>query len=29
MLLSPGAFFLIALFIWAVRTWKPEQRETE
>lgn len=27
MVLSPGAFFLIALFIWAVRTWKPEQQE--
>ena len=27
MVLSPGAFFLIALFIWAVRTWKPEQVE--
>ena len=27
MLLAPGAFFLIALFIWAVRTWKPNQVE--
>lgn len=27
MVLSPGAFFLISLFIWAVRTWKPEQQE--
>jgi len=27
MLLSPGAFFLIGLFIWALRTWKPEQVE--
>lgn len=27
MVLSPGAFFLIAFFIWAVRTWKPEQVE--
>lgn len=27
MVLSPGAFFLIATFIWAVRTWKPEQQE--
>lgn len=27
MVLSPGAFFLIAVFIWAVRTWKPEQQE--
>ncbi len=25
MLLSPSAFFLIGLFIWALRTWKPEQ----
>ena len=25
MVLSPGAFFLIALFIWLVRTYKPEQ----
>ncbi|MEZ5331999.1 MAG: NADH:ubiquinone reductase (Na(+)-transporting) subunit D [Thermoanaerobaculia bacterium] len=29
MLLSPGAFFLIGLFIWALRTWKPEQQEEE
>ncbi|MBL7644623.1 MAG: NADH:ubiquinone reductase (Na(+)-transporting) subunit D [Candidatus Hydrogenedentes bacterium] len=27
MVLSPGAFFLIATFIWIVRTWKPEQQE--
>jgi Na+-transporting NADH:ubiquinone oxidoreductase subunit D len=27
MVLSPGAFFLIGLFIWALRTWKPEQIE--
>ncbi len=27
MVLSPGAFFLIGLFIWAIRTWKPEQIE--
>ena len=27
MVLSPGAFFLIGFFIWAVRTWKPEQQE--
>jgi Na+-transporting NADH:ubiquinone oxidoreductase subunit D len=27
MLLSPSAFFLIGLFIWALRTWKPEQVE--
>jgi Na+-transporting NADH:ubiquinone oxidoreductase subunit D len=29
MLLSPGAFFLIAFFIWALRTWKPEQVEED
>lgn len=27
MVLSPGAFFLIGLFIWAIRAWKPEQVE--
>jgi Na+-transporting NADH:ubiquinone oxidoreductase subunit D len=27
MLLSPSAFFLIGLLIWALRTWKPEQIE--
>lgn len=27
MVLAPGAFFLIAFFIWAIRTWKPEQIE--
>ena len=27
MLLAPSAFILIGLFIWAVRTWKPEQME--
>ncbi|HIJ65336.1 MAG TPA: NADH:ubiquinone reductase (Na(+)-transporting) subunit D [Candidatus Hydrogenedentes bacterium] len=27
MLLSPAAFFLIGLGIWALRTWKPEQVE--
>ncbi|MBI1318590.1 MAG: NADH:ubiquinone reductase (Na(+)-transporting) subunit D [Candidatus Hydrogenedens sp.] len=27
MVLSPGAFFLIGIFIWALRTWKPEQVE--
>jgi Na+-transporting NADH:ubiquinone oxidoreductase subunit D len=25
LLLSPSAFFLIGLAIWALRTWKPEQ----
>ncbi len=27
MLLAPSAFFIIALLIWALRTWKPEQVE--
>jgi Na+-transporting NADH:ubiquinone oxidoreductase subunit D len=27
MVLAPGAFFLIGLFIWALRTWKPQQVE--
>ena len=25
MTLAPGAFFLIGIFIWLLRTWKPEQ----
>ena len=29
MVLSPGAFFVIGLGIWALRTWKPEQREAD
>jgi Na+-transporting NADH:ubiquinone oxidoreductase subunit D len=29
MLLPPSAFFLIGLFIWALRTWKPDQVESE
>jgi Na+-transporting NADH:ubiquinone oxidoreductase subunit D len=29
MLLPPSAFFLIGLFIWALRTWKPEQVEAD
>lgn len=29
MLLSPGAFFIIAGFIWLLRAWKPEQVEEE
>ena len=29
MLLAPSAFFIIAMFIWAVRTWKPDQIEHE
>lgn len=27
MLLSPSAFFIIGVFIWVLRTWKPEQVE--
>ncbi len=27
MVLAPGAFFLIGLFIWGLRTWKPDQIE--
>ncbi|MCR9258454.1 MAG: NADH:ubiquinone reductase (Na(+)-transporting) subunit D [Pseudomonadaceae bacterium] len=27
LLLSPSAFFIIGLFIWAIRAWKPEQVE--
>lgn len=27
--LSPSAFFLIGLLIWAIRTWKPEQIEED
>jgi Na+-transporting NADH:ubiquinone oxidoreductase subunit D len=29
MVLSPAAFFLIAIFIWLLRTWRPEQVEKE
>jgi Na+-transporting NADH:ubiquinone oxidoreductase subunit D len=29
MLLAPAAFFLIGCFIWAIRSWKPEQIEEE
>ena len=29
MLLSPGAVFIIGFFIWALRTWKPEQVEQD
>ena len=28
-LLAPSAFFLIAFFIWALRTWKPDQVEED
>ncbi|MCB9738509.1 MAG: NADH:ubiquinone reductase (Na(+)-transporting) subunit D [Deltaproteobacteria bacterium] len=29
MVLAPGAFFLIAIFIWVLRTYKPEQVEAD
>ena len=29
MVLSPGAFFIIGFFIWAIRAWKPEQVEQD
>ncbi len=29
MVLSPGAFFIIGIFIWMLRAWKPEQVEEE
>jgi Na+-transporting NADH:ubiquinone oxidoreductase subunit D len=29
LLLAPSGFFLVGLFIWALRTWKPELREVE
>ena len=29
LLMAPGAFLLIGLFIWALRTWWPEQQEKE
>ncbi len=29
MMMAPGALFLVGLFIWALRTWKPEQAEKE
>ncbi len=29
MVLSPGAFFLIGFFIWAIRAWKPGQVESD
>ncbi len=29
LLLSPSAFFIIGLLIWALRTWKPEQIEED
>jgi Na+-transporting NADH:ubiquinone oxidoreductase subunit D len=27
MLLAPGAFFIIGLMIWAIRSWRPKQKE--
>ena len=29
MVTSAGAFFIIGLFIWALRTWKQDQIEEE
>jgi Na+-transporting NADH:ubiquinone oxidoreductase subunit NqrD len=29
MLLAPSALFLVALFIWALKTWKPELQDKE
>jgi len=29
MVLSPGAFFIIGMFIWLLREWKPDQMEEE
>jgi Na+-transporting NADH:ubiquinone oxidoreductase subunit D len=29
MLLAPGAFFIIGLLVWALRTWRKEQMEAE
>ncbi len=29
MLMAPGALFMIAILIWLLRTWKPEQQEKE
>ena len=29
MVLAPSAFFLIGLFVWALRTWKPDQMEED
>jgi len=28
MLLPPSAFFIVGLYIWALRTWKKDQIET-
>ena len=29
MVISPGTFFIIALFIWGIRVWKPTQQEAD
>ena len=29
MVLSPAAFFIIGCFVWAIRTWKPQQIEAD
>lgn len=29
LLMAPGALFMIAIIIWLLRTWKPEQQEKE
>ncbi len=29
MVISPGTFFIIGLFIWGIRTWKPAQQEAD
>jgi Na+-transporting NADH:ubiquinone oxidoreductase subunit D len=29
MVISPGTFFIIGLFIWAIRVWKPDQQEAD
>ena len=29
MVLAPAAFFLIGIFIWAIRAWKPDQVEED
>lgn len=29
LLMAPGALFIIAILIWLLRTWKPEQQEKE
>ncbi len=29
LIMAPGALFLVGLFIWALRTWKPDQVEKE